>query len=276
MSRNWLQMPINGVLLDITGVLYESGFDVAIGGSVDAIKRLRKAGIPFRFVTNETQRTTGSLVSKLKRFGFELNLCDVFAPAPAVRHMLVKQKLRPYLLVYPELMPEFEGIDQNEPNCVVIGDAAEHFTYESVNKAFQLLIAMKNPLLISMGKGKYYKEGTQLVLDLGAYTTALEYACDIKALIMGKPSKEYFSAALEDMNLKPEEVVMIGDDINSDIGGAQKNNMRGVLVRSGKFRTTDENHPTVKPDAIVDNLAEAVEQIIAERSRNSLQTEQNL
>jgi ribonucleotide monophosphatase NagD (HAD superfamily) len=40
---------------------------------------------------------------------------------------------------------------------------------------------------------------------------------------MGKPSKEYFSAALESMNLKPEEVVMIGDDITSDIGGAQKN-----------------------------------------------------
>ncbi len=62
-----------------------------------------------------------------------------------------------------------------------------------------------------------------MVLDLGAYTTALEYACDISAIIMGKPSKEYFSAALESMNLKPEEVVMIGDDITSDIGGAQKN-----------------------------------------------------
>jgi len=61
------------------------------------------------------------------------------------------------------------------------------------------------------------------VLDLGAYTTALEYACDISAIIMGKPSKEYFSAAIESMNLKPEEVVMVGDDIISDIGGAQKN-----------------------------------------------------
>jgi len=69
---------------------------------------------------------------------------------------------------------------------------------------------------------KYYKEGNELVLDLGAYTAALEYACDTKAIIMGKPSKEYYSAAIESMNLKPEDVVMIGDDINSDIGGAQK------------------------------------------------------
>lgn len=50
-------------------------------------------------------------------------------------------------------MPEFDGIEQNNPNCVVIGDAAQHFTYEAVNKAFQLLISMENPILISMGKG---------------------------------------------------------------------------------------------------------------------------
>jgi phospholysine phosphohistidine inorganic pyrophosphate phosphatase len=53
------------------------------------------------------------------------------------------------------LLPEFDGIEKNEPNCVVIGDAAEHFTYESLNKAFQLLISMDNPVLISMGKGYY-------------------------------------------------------------------------------------------------------------------------
>jgi phospholysine phosphohistidine inorganic pyrophosphate phosphatase len=69
---------------------------------------------------------------------------------------------------------------------------------------------------------KYYQEKGELVLDLGAYTAALEYACDTTAVIMGKPSKEYYSAAIESMNLMREDVVMIGDDINSDVGGAQK------------------------------------------------------
>ncbi|XP_054167128.1 phospholysine phosphohistidine inorganic pyrophosphate phosphatase-like [Oppia nitens] len=266
MSKKWLEKQIKGLLLDITGVLYESGCDTAIAGSVDAIKRLRQNGIPFRFCTNETQRTTDSLVSKLRRFGYELDKSEVIAPAPAVRHMLIKQNLRPYLLIYPELMPEFADIDQSNANCVVVGDAAQHFTYDAVNKAFQLLLSMKDPLLISMGKGKYYKEGNELVLDLGAYTAALEYATDNKAVIMGKPAKEYYMTAIDSMNLKPEDVVMIGDDINSDVGGAQQMDMRGLLVRTGKYRPSDENHTTVKPDAIVNNLADAVNQILTHRA----------
>ncbi|CAG2122446.1 unnamed protein product, partial [Medioppia subpectinata] len=143
---------------------------------VNKTHRLRKNGIPFRFCTNETQRTTESLVNKLRRFGFDLQVSDVFAPAPAVRQMLIKQQLRPQLLVYPELLPEFQDIEQKDPNCVVIGDAAQYFTYDAMNKAFQLLLSLEKPILISMGKGKYYKEGKELVLDLGAYTAGLEYA----------------------------------------------------------------------------------------------------
>ena len=66
--------------------------------------RLRRAGIPFRFCTNETQRTTDSLVAKLTRFGFELDKSEVFAPAPAVRKMLINDNLRPYLLIYPGMI----------------------------------------------------------------------------------------------------------------------------------------------------------------------------
>lgn len=109
---------------------------------------------------------------------------------------------------------------------------------------------------------KYYKEGDSLVLDLGAYTAALEYACDLQAVIMGKPCKDYFGKAIDSMNLKFENTVMIGDDINSDVGGAQKCGLRGILVRTGKFRKSDENHPNIKPDAIVDNLFSAVDHIL--------------
>lgn len=55
---------------------------------------------------------------------------------------------------------------------------------------------------------------------------------------------------------------MIGDDIVSDVGGAQKCSMRGVLVRTGKYVPTCENHPTVKPHHIANNLSEAVDMII--------------
>ena len=55
---------------------------------------------------------------------------------------------------------------------------------------------------------------------------------------------------------------MVGDDIVSDVGGAQAVGIRGVQVRTGKFRLTDENHPKVKPDLITDNLASFVDSLL--------------
>jgi phospholysine phosphohistidine inorganic pyrophosphate phosphatase len=170
-------------------------------------------------------------------------------------------------------MPEFDGLDTSNPNCVVVGDAAEHFSYENVNKAFNELLGMSDPILISMGKGRYYQEKGQLVIDLGAYATALEYATDTKATVIGKPAEKFFMAALAKLNCSnPEDAVMIGDDLNSDVGGAQKLNIRGIQVRTGKFRPgRDDCHPTIKPDAIVDNLLGAINLILQTNQTNSVQ-----
>lgn len=93
---------IKAVLIDITGVLYESGTKHAINGSIKAINKLRTSGIPFKFVTNETQNTRTGLATKLRSFGFDgLHESEIFAPAPAVRSYVEKHKLRPHFLVHP-------------------------------------------------------------------------------------------------------------------------------------------------------------------------------
>ncbi|XP_031570156.1 phospholysine phosphohistidine inorganic pyrophosphate phosphatase-like [Actinia tenebrosa] len=260
----WLDNKIRGILLDISGVLYNSGQGggTVIPGSVDAVQRLKSSGLNVRFCTNETQCTREELVAKLNKFGYKLLSSELFAPAPATRFILEKRNLRPHLLIHPGGRPDFDGINCNDPNCVVIGDAAQEFYYENMNKAFRALLEMKDPILFSMGYGKYYKTDGELVLDVGPFTKALEYACDVKAEIVGKPSKTFFMTALEAMGVSTEEALMIGDDILNDVGGAQACGIRGVQVRTGKFRISDENHPTVKPDAFVDNLAQAVDLIL--------------
>ncbi|KAM4636517.1 phospholysine phosphohistidine inorganic pyrophosphate phosphatase-like [Discoglossus pictus] len=164
------------------------------------------------------------------------------------------------------LLPEFDSINKSEPNCVVIGDAAENFSYKNVNQAFQVLLSLEKPILISLGKGRYYKETDGLKLDVGAYMRALEYACDITAEVVGKPSQKFFCSALEEMGVKPGEALMIGDDIVNDIGGAQSCGIRAVLVRTGKYRPSDEQHPEVKADGYVDNLAQAVDILLSKVS----------
>uniref|UniRef100_UPI00398E964A phospholysine phosphohistidine inorganic pyrophosphate phosphatase isoform X1 n=1 Tax=Pristiophorus japonicus TaxID=55135 RepID=UPI00398E964A len=258
---------VRGVLLDISGVLYDSGEGggVPIPGSAEAVKRIKEANLKVRFCTNETQATREKFVKKLQNLGFDITVGEVFAPGPAVCQVLKERGLRPHLLVHDGLLPEFNQIDQSNPNCVVIGDAAENFSYKNLNEAFQILIGLDKPILLSLGRGRYYKETDGMKLDVGVYMKALEYACDIEAEIVGKPAKMFFLSALSDMGLEPDQVIMIGDDIVNDVGGAQQCGMKAVQVRTGKYRPCDEQHPAVKADGCVDNLAQAVKILLEHR-----------
>ncbi|CAC5407212.1 LHPP [Mytilus coruscus] len=253
---------VKGVLLDITGVLFESGASEPIKGSIEAIKRLKDSKIPVRFCTNETTKTRQKLLQKLHSIGFSMKEDDVFPPIPACCQILKSRGLRPHLVVNPDALSDFCEINQENPNCVVLGDATDNFSYQNLNKAFQLLMSLETPVLFALGGGKYYKEGSDLILDVGPFAKALEYACDVEAEIVGKPSKSFFGAVLQDLGQPAESVVMIGDDIVNDVGGAQSCGMRGVQVRTGKYRPSDENHPTVKADGYVDNLAHAIDLIL--------------
>ncbi|XP_051049146.1 phospholysine phosphohistidine inorganic pyrophosphate phosphatase isoform X2 [Phodopus roborovskii] len=224
---------VRGVLLDISGVLYDGGAGggTAIAGSVEAVARLKRSSLKVRFCTNESQKSRTELVGLLQRLGFDISEDEVTAPAPATCQILKERGLRPHLLVHDGVRSEFDDIDMSDPNCVVIADAGENFSYENVNRAFQVLMELENPVFISLGKGRYYKETSGLMLDVGGYMKALE-------------------------------AIMIGDDIVGDVGGAQQCGIRALQVRTGKFRPGDEHHPEVKADGYVDNLAEAVDLLL--------------
>ncbi|PNJ65309.1 phospholysine phosphohistidine inorganic pyrophosphate phosphatase isoform X1 [Pongo pygmaeus] len=241
---------LRGVLLDISGVLYDSGAGggTAIAGSVEAVARLKRSRLKVRFCTNESQKSRAELVGQLRRLGFDISEEEVTAPAPAACQILKERGLRPYLLIHDGVRSEFDQIDTSSPNCVVIADAGESFSYQNVNNAFQVLMELENPVLISLGKGRYYKETSGLMLDVGPYMKALEYACGIKAEVVGKPSPEFFKSALQAIGVEAHQAVMIGDDIVGDVGGAQRCGMRALQVRTGKFRPSDEHHPEVKAD----------------------------
>jgi len=273
---------IRAVLLDITGVLVESsakGDGVAVQGSVDAVRKLTETGnegpthytmthifvlegVPFRLVTNETQKTRAALVAKLTRLGFNVPEEKVFTPALAMAAIIRQKKLRPLFLAHPNCLPDLgDSVLGDGHDSVVLGDAVKGFSYENMNKAFRILKSTGGPLY-SLGKGKYYAEDGELTLDVGPFTAALEYANDVKAIIVGKPSADFFGAALDDMGVSAADAVMVGDDVASDVGGAQACGAQGVLVRSGKYRPEDERRPDVKPDAVYDRLELFVERLL--------------
>ncbi|XP_064630259.1 phospholysine phosphohistidine inorganic pyrophosphate phosphatase-like [Lineus longissimus] len=258
---------VKGFLCDISGVLFDAGpgGGSAIKGSVEAIKRLKDAGVPIRFLTNETTCTREALVTQLRALGFEMETSQVITPIPAAVKVLKERNLRPFYVVHKDALPDFAGVDTSNPNCVVMGDAQEYFTYERLNEALGILMNLENPVLLALGKGRYYKSHGTLFLDVGAFMKAMEYATGIEAEVVGKPSKTMFLTAVKDLGLDPDDALMIGDDIVNDVGGAQAAGLRGLQVRTGKFRPSDETHPPVKPDGYVDNLAEAVDLYLKHR-----------
>uniref|UniRef100_A0A2K5P6C9 Phospholysine phosphohistidine inorganic pyrophosphate phosphatase n=1 Tax=Cercocebus atys TaxID=9531 RepID=A0A2K5P6C9_CERAT len=197
---------VRGVLLDISGVLYDSGAGggTAIAGSVEAVARLKGSRLKVRFCTNESQKSRAELVGQLRRLGFDISEGEVTAPAPATCQILKERGLRPYLLIHDgrPVRSEFDQIDIINPNY-----AGESFSYQNMNNAFQVLMELENPVLISLGKGRYYKETSGLMLDVGPYMKALEYACGIKAEVVGKPSPEFFKSALQAIGVEAHQLL---------------------------------------------------------------------
>jgi ribonucleotide monophosphatase NagD (HAD superfamily) len=110
--------------------------------------------------------------------------------------------------------------------------------------------------LYCLHKNKWWQTGDGARLDTGAFVAGLEYAADIEATVLGKPSTAYFAAALEALDAEPALTWMVGDDLEGDCIGGQKHGMRTVLVRTGKFRPDEVERSGVQPDGIISSIAQ--------------------
>jgi HAD superfamily hydrolase (TIGR01458 family) len=250
---------IKGVLLDLSGTLHLT--DAAIPGAVSAVRRLVQAGVPHRFVTNTSRKTRKMLHDDLLQMGFSMPQEQIFTGALAVRRYLELHRLRPHLLVHRNLAAEFDGLDQENPDAVVVGYAEDDFTFENMNRAFRYLKA--GARLLATGRTRYFEGADGLVLDAGPFIAALEYAAETEALVLGKPSADFFAAAAGELGLLPAECIMVGDDADSDVAAAVRAGLRGILVETGKYRRGDEEKIPAG-GALAKDIGAAVEEILKE------------
>jgi HAD superfamily hydrolase (TIGR01458 family) len=242
---------IKGILCDIGGVLYAG--DTPYPGAVEAIRRL-KAAYPVRFLTNTTQRTREQVVAKLQGMGFDIAASEVITALDVTKSYLQQHHATAALLLTDAAMRFFDDLPEAPRRYVVVGDAQNNFTYERLNEAFQILI--EGGELLAAAKNRYFKDhGGKLSMDAGGFVAALEYASGKAAHVIGKPSPEFYRLACESMDVAPENCVMIGDDIESDVAGAQAAGLRGILVETGKF-SPDDLERGIAPDAVVPSIAD--------------------
>lgn len=242
---------MKALLLDVSGVLQVG--DKAVPGAVDALARLRAAELPFRLVSNTSRKTAATMLDELHALGFDVEDHELLTAPLAARQLLHEKSLAPYLLVHPDLEPEFA--DMRGEDAVLLGDAGEAFTHERLNAAFRLL--MDGKPLYAIGMNRYFRDGNTLSLDAGPFVKALEFAAGVEATVTGKPSASFLGTAARSLDLEPDELLMIGDDVDSDVLGARENGIAAWLVRSGKFTEGDEKR--AGEDATFDDIAAAVE-----------------
>lgn len=249
---------IHGLLIDLDGVLYVS--ETPVPGAREILKQLADKEIPRRYLTNTTTRTASSIVQKLQRLGFDVEESEVFSPITATIQYLNKQG-RPSVnpVVRDSVLPAFNDFpgDNDRPDYVVVGDIGAAWSYPLVNTIFSQLHAGAE--LIAMHKNKFFQGEDGLQVDIGAFVAGLEYVSGKNATVIGKPDRSFFDMALESLQLPASEVAMIGDDIETDIGGGKAAGMHGILVRTGKYRKGCEKNADYAPDCIMDSINDLFE-----------------
>lgn len=140
------------------------------------------------------------------------------------------------------------------PQAVLVGDLGDRWTYTLMQEAFEHLMA--GAALIALSRDRYWLREGRLALDAGPFVAGLEFASGKNAVVAGKPSPAFYAAALRSLGLDaPASAAMVGDDVWSDVQGAQRAGLQGWLVRTGKYRQALLAESGVKPDRILDSVA---------------------
>jgi HAD superfamily hydrolase (TIGR01458 family) len=246
-------------VLDIDGVLRVSG--EAIAGAADAVSQLRSDGHQLRFVTNSSTQSSAVLTANLRAAGLEVDDGQLQTPAGAAARELAGKRV--LALTMPAIVEDLGGVELvgEDAEAVLFGGADEDveetsrvFSYMNLARAFAELEA--GAALYCLHKNRWWETARGPLLDAGAFVAGLEYAAEVEATVLGKPSAAYFGAALDALDAVPELTWIVGDDIDSDIAAGKAFGMRTALVRTGKFRADALDDAAVTPDVVLDSLAD--------------------
>ena len=220
------------ILFDLDGVFYQN--NQAIEGGAEVALWVKENNIPHLFITNTSSRPRNSLVARLANFGIQTDESHILTPAVATANWLKQHPPEKKIALF---MPEATQIEFSEFSlwhedtdtvaAVIIGDLGEQWTFQVLNQAFRLLMQQPHPLFIALGMTRYWQASDGLRLDVAPFIVALEHATGIQARVMGKPARPFYQTAIDILGSQAEKTVMVGDDIRSDIAGAQDAGMQG-------------------------------------------------
>jgi HAD superfamily hydrolase (TIGR01458 family) len=245
------------VLLDIDGVLAVSW--KSLPGAAETLGWLAEQGIPYRLVTNTSSRSRRQIAELLGEAGVEVEPSAILTAVSSAARYLDERYRGAACLVVNEgsLGEDLEGIEIVEAGratVVLLGGAGPSVGYPELDAVFKL--AADGVPVVALHRNTRYQTADGPALDMGAFIIGLEAAAGIEIPIVGKPAPEFFQAALDDLAVGAADALVVGDDIGSDVRGAQAVGITGVLVRTGKFRPSDLDGDGEAPDHLIDDIGQ--------------------
>lgn len=247
--------PVRGVILDMDGVLFRG--DQPIDGAAQAVRELQDAGIKVVCLTNNARRTPDEYAEKLQGFGVEIEASGILTSGIAVANYLKTQDANPKVHVIGsstlrETILAAGAIESDDPDYVVAG----------IDN--QLKLADLTPAVRHLANGaELLASNADAVIptphgpepEAGPIIAFLEAASGKTAMVLGKPSAAIFDLAIERLGIDRDEVVMIGDTLETDIAGATAAGLRSFLLESGNRISDAPGSP--EPTARFANLRKA-------------------
>jgi HAD superfamily hydrolase (TIGR01458 family) len=245
---------IETVMLDLDGTLYVGSR--VVPGAPEAVRWLRDQGLTVRFTTNTDSVTPGALADRLARRGFPASEDELVTPVAVAAQQLAAAPSARVLAVAADPVRRLLAANLAGPGepatHVLVADPSYGATYDDLDAAFRAVRDGGELLATQVNRVAIRDDGEHL--DTGGWVRLLEFATGRTARVLGKPSPEFFTAPLEALGRSPATALVVGDDLEADIGGGRAGGAATVLVSSGK----GDRRPSggADPDEVIDSVAD--------------------
>jgi HAD superfamily hydrolase (TIGR01450 family) len=246
------------------GTLYHG--ERPVPGAKDFVDQLRERGIPFRFLTNNSAHPRKFYKDRLARMGFGAEEEDVLTSTVAtVRYLKEKRPgQRAYIIATPEVKKEI--LDAGIPECregtpdYVLLTFDTTIDYAKLNRGYHYLLA--GAALVATHPDDVCPTEDSYDVDIGPFIRLFESLTGKKAETVGKPNRLMLEMAAAEMGVKPEDVVMVGDRLTTDIKMGVDAGTRTVLVLTGETDADLLARSDIKPTFAVGSVADILPELV--------------
>ncbi|MBU0586001.1 HAD-IIA family hydrolase [Candidatus Micrarchaeota archaeon] len=255
---------LKAIILDVDGVIVNG--QTIIKNADNVIEWIRKNGMKVFLLSNNSRRSRASLVEKLNRIGLKMKEEEVYSASYAAAEYIHEKWPNSKVFAVSDGIEEelklrgIKVVDSKDADVVVVG-LDKDFTYKKLLTGFYAI--MKGAKFVAANDDANYSVENGLMPGAGGIVGAFKGCTEKNPIVVGKPTTRMLEIIMHEHGFKKEEMVMVGDRIDTDIGMAKNAEIKSVLVLTGVSKKQDlEGKEEIKPDWIIESVSELPELII--------------